>query len=70
MNDGLTLDYLSTVIGSLTFNKRLLVWDAYRCHTSEATREECKKLKLHTAIVPGGCTKFMAKHLTLCGILA
>ena len=38
MNDSLTIDYLHAIIGQLTFHKRLLVWDAYRCHTSEAVR--------------------------------
>ena len=59
MNDSLTTDYLRTIIGQLSFNKRLLIWDAYRCHTSEATRAEATHLRLNTAIIPGGCTKFI-----------
>ena len=59
MNDELTIDYLHSVIGQLAFRQRLLVWDAYRCHTSEAVRAECSRLHLHTSIVPGGCTKFI-----------
>ena len=59
MNDTLTIDYLHSIIGTFSFNKRLLVWDAYRCHTSISTREEMTKLRLDTAIVPGGCTKFI-----------
>ena len=59
MNDSLTIDYLNSVIGRLSFNKRLLVWDAYRCHTSEAVRAHTSRLNVHTAIVPGGCTKFI-----------
>ena len=59
MNDALTAQYLHSIIGSLSFTKRLLVWDAYRCHTSEATRAEVLRMGLHTAIVPGGCTKFI-----------
>ena len=47
---------LNTIIGKLTFCQRLLIWDAYRCHTSIAVRTECRKLHLHTSIVPGGCT--------------
>ena len=58
-NDSLTCDYLKRVIGHLTFNERLLVWDAYRCHTSEATRRELDKFKIHAAVIPGGCTKFI-----------
>lgn len=59
MNDQLTMDYLHSILGSLSFEKRLLVWDAYKCHTSEATRNETKKMKLHTAVIPGGCTKYI-----------
>ena len=35
------------------------MWDAYRCHTSAAVRAETARLRLHTAIVPEGCTKFI-----------
>ena len=59
MNDGLTIEYLRSILGSLFFCKRLLVLDAYRCHTSDSTRSEAKKLKIHTAVTPGGCTKFI-----------
>lgn len=59
MNDELTIDYLHSIIGSLSFNKRLLVWDAYRCHTSEAVRREISRIRLHTTVIPGGCTKYI-----------
>jgi hypothetical protein len=59
MNDSLTIEYLKTIIGSFTFTKRLMVWDAYKCHISEAVKAECRHMKLEMAIIPGGCTKFM-----------
>ncbi len=61
MNDKLTLDYdyLHSIIGHLLFHESLLVWDAYRCHTSDSTRAKLKKMRLHTAIIPGVCTKFI-----------
>lgn len=59
LNDTLTSDYLESVIGRLSFDKRLLVWDAYKCHTSDETRNKCAQMKLHTAIVPGGCTRYI-----------
>ena len=49
MNDALTIEYLNSLIGAFSFHERLVMWDAYMCHTSE---------HLHTAIFPGGCTKF------------
>ena len=45
MNDSLTTNYLDSVIGSFSFGKRLLVWDAYCCHTSEATQAHTKKIE-------------------------
>ena len=59
MNDKLTIDYLDSIIGSLSFSKRLMVWDAYRCHTSQEVRSKTTQMRLHTAIIPGGCTKFI-----------
>jgi hypothetical protein len=59
MNDGLTVDYLHSIIGCLSFQKRLLVWDAYKCHTSDSIKKELRKMKLHSAVIPGGCTKFI-----------
>ena len=68
MNNSLTADYLRSIIGSLSFGKRLLVWDAYKCHTSEATRRETKKMNLHTAVIPGGCTKFIQAFCLECSL--
>ena len=59
MKDTLAIDYLHSIVGTFSFNKRLLVWDTYCCHTSTAVRAERARLRLHTAIVPGGCTKFI-----------
>ena len=68
MNDKLTIDYLHSVIGAFSFRQRLLIWDAYRCHTSVTVRAETECLHLHTAVVPGGCTKFFSLQM-LCGML-
>jgi len=60
MNEQLTIDYLRSVLGKLTFKKRILVWDAYRCHISEATKNEMKcGYNITTAVIPGGCTKYL-----------
>ena len=59
MNDSITCDYLRKVLGQLSFSKRLIVWDAYKCHTSEYTRKELNRLNINTAVIPGGCTKFI-----------
>ena len=41
MNQELTEDYLSKVIGFPMFTpNRLLVWDSFKCHISEATKRQ------------------------------
>ena len=59
MNDALTIDCLRNIVGAFSFRTRLLVWDAYHCHTSAAVLAKTARLHLHTAIVLGGCTKFI-----------
>lgn len=59
VNDGLTVEYLNSLIGAFSFYKRLLAWDAYKCHTNELFQRHMTSLHLHTAVVLGGCTKFI-----------
>jgi phage terminase large subunit-like protein len=61
MNDSLTADYLKRVIGGAgPFGKeRMLIWDAFSSHKSESTKKVLKGLKLESAIIPGGCTKYI-----------
>lgn len=72
MNDNLTIDYLKRVIGQYPFGKRLLVWDSFRCHLKSRNNVENLELKkqlkwcgIDTAVVPGGCTKFIQVNLIL-----
>uniref|UniRef100_A0A8R1I340 HTH CENPB-type domain-containing protein n=1 Tax=Caenorhabditis japonica TaxID=281687 RepID=A0A8R1I340_CAEJA len=58
-NDELTKNYLETVIGTTLFGKRLLVWDSYRCHISADTKKVLKTLRVDSAVIPGGTTKFI-----------
>ncbi len=60
MNDTFTMKYLRTVVGTFSFsNRHLMVWDAYRCHISQAVKAECGRINLQTSVIPGGCTKFI-----------
>ena len=59
MNESLTLQYLERVIGPLCFGKRLLVWDAYRCHLVATVKDRLTQYKVDAAVIPGGCTKFL-----------
>ena len=57
MDYSLTEDFLRRAVGPLSFGKRLLVWDSFRCHISHDTKDVLSELKVDTAVVPGGCTK-------------
>ena len=59
MNDSLPAKNLNSVLENSMFSRRLLVWDSFRSHISEARKTELNKLKLDTAVVPGACTKFI-----------
>jgi hypothetical protein len=59
MDNSLTQEFLRRVLGPLSFGKRLLVWDSFRCHISNETKAVLSELKIHQAIVPGGCTKYV-----------
>lgn len=47
MNNALTIEYLHASIGKFSFQKHLLVWDAYKCHTSEETVAECARIDIN-----------------------
>jgi len=59
MNDGLTSDWLQTVPGRTTTPSRMLVWDSYKCHIRDSTKMELGNCYLLTAVIPGGCTKYI-----------
>ena len=60
MNQELTTNFLHAVIGGTVFRRtRLLVWDSFRPHISKDTKEQLKKLSMLSAVVPGGCTKYV-----------
>jgi hypothetical protein len=59
MDDSLTASYLQQVIGPQHFSKKLPIWVSYRCHISKETKRKLTSLKVLSAVVPGGCTKFI-----------
>ena len=61
MNDHLTAVYLRNTFpkNRLVAGKpKLLAWDSFRCHNSEATKKVLCELGLDVAMVPGGTTKY------------
>lgn len=59
MNQDLTVDWLKSVFGKFSFQRRLLAWDSYRCHISAETTNELKQYNTDVAVIPGGCTKYI-----------
>jgi hypothetical protein len=59
INEELTLDWLTRAWGTLTFKRRLLCWDSFKCHIQDSVKERVRKLKTDMAVVPGGCTSLV-----------
>ena len=60
MNEELTKDWVSRPWGLLAFNQRLLVWDAYKCHITDAITSYAKRsTKTDVSIIPGGLTRHL-----------
>ena len=37
----------------------MLVWDSFKCHISDARKEQLKQYNTVMSVIPGGCTKFL-----------
>ena len=59
MNEQLTIQWCKEVVGSFSFRKRLLVWDTFEAHLTEEVKCTLKDMKVESALVPGGCTKYI-----------
>jgi hypothetical protein len=59
MDDNLVEKFLDKIIGTMSFEKRLLVWDAFRAHISASTKTKLRNMKVDAAVVPGGCTPYI-----------
>ena len=57
MNEALTKTWLDKVWGRLSFGRRLLVWDAYRCHIMDSVSQHVlSATKTDVSVIPGGLT--------------
>lgn len=53
MNDEKTDEWLKSSVGRDIFGRRkLLVWDAFRSHFSDSTKELCRNYNIDLAIIP------------------
>ena len=57
MNKALTKDWVKRGWGTLSFGRRLLVWDAYKCHLMDSVKGIVdKQAKSDFVMIPGGLT--------------
>ena len=59
MNIELTKVWIDSVLGSFSFDRRLLAWDSFECHIEESIGQALQSKKIDRVIVPGGCTKYI-----------
>ena len=59
MNEELTLRWCDEALGQFSFQRRLIVWDSFEAHMTNAVKTKLAKAKIDDAIVPGGCTKYI-----------
>ena len=57
MDSELTIVWINSVLGSFSFNRRLLAWDSYNATLKIPLLKTSKKID--RVIVPGGCTKYI-----------
>lgn len=56
-NDQIIEEWLNCNFPDTTFHKhRLLIWDSFRAHLSDATKQVLKRKRVDQAIIPSGCT--------------
>ena len=59
MNEELTADWIEKIWTNFSFTKLLLVWNSFKCHISDARKEQLKQYNIVISVIPGGCTKFL-----------
>ena len=55
-NEEIVEEWLNYNFNDTSFLKRLLIWDAFRGHISDATKKVLKRKRIDQAVIPGGCT--------------
>ena len=55
-NDEIIEEWINANFGTISFQKRLLIWDSFKGHISDSTKKVLKQKKIDHAVIPGGCT--------------
>ena len=58
-NEQIIYEWLNYNFSDTFFQKRLLIWDSFRGHISEATKQILKRKRIDQAIIPSGCTSIL-----------
>ena len=59
MNSGLTykwVDQMFPINDAGIYEKKLLIWDSFKCHLEESVKVLLLSRNVFTAVIPGGCT--------------
>ena len=59
MNEELTKIWIEKIWGRLAFHRRLLVWDAYKCHIMDSVKKEVRQTGTDVSVIPGGLTSHL-----------
>ena len=59
INEALTLLYLKRVIGSFSFQKRLLARDNFQAHMTEPVKKSLNEMRISNALILDGGTKYI-----------
>lgn len=65
MDTGLTKVWIDSVLGSFSFNFRLLARDSFECDIEDSITHALQSKKIDRIIVPGWCTKYI-QALDIC----
>ena len=59
MNTASTIEWVQKVLGSFSFNKRMLARDSYECPMEQSVCKDLITKNIEPLIIPGGCTKYV-----------
>lgn len=69
-NEKTILEWLTSVWGSFAFGRRLLVWDAFRCHKTSAVKALINTMRTDVAMIPGKRVIFNLRNLNFKKLLS
>ena len=55
-NEQVISDWINANFSDISFTKRLLIWDSFKGHIAESTKQLLKRKRIDQAVIPGGCT--------------